>query len=110
MKKLYVVNLKEDIGHDNLKELFSEFGPVSDVKICIDEETGQPISNIEVYLPQSDRTGVTDANGVVYFNIVPLHYSPVVEVQVNHDYYTHNAFTVTMVSETLVQDNMSVTS
>ena len=40
-KKLYAVNLKEDIRHEALKELFSEFGAVSDVKICIDEETGQ---------------------------------------------------------------------
>ena len=40
-KKLYVVNLKEDIRHEVLKALFSEFGVVSDVKICIDEQTGQ---------------------------------------------------------------------
>ena len=40
-KKLYVVNLNEDVGKDTLKNLFSDYGTVCDVKICVDEDTGQ---------------------------------------------------------------------
>lgn len=41
-KKLYVGNLSYEVAEDDLRELFSSYGEVEDVKIIIDRETGRP--------------------------------------------------------------------
>lgn len=41
MKKIFVGGLKEDLGEEELKMYFSEFGPVSSVAIILDRDTGK---------------------------------------------------------------------
>jgi RNA recognition motif-containing protein len=41
MKKLYVGNLSFSAQESEIREMFSEFGNVSDVKIITDRETGR---------------------------------------------------------------------
>ncbi|MCX2717371.1 RNA-binding protein [Helicobacter sp. MIT 21-1697] len=42
MKTLYVGNLVYAVTHDELKELFSQFGEVFSVKLINDRESGKP--------------------------------------------------------------------
>ncbi|BES95795.1 heterogeneous nuclear ribonucleoprotein [Nesidiocoris tenuis] len=41
VKKIFVGGLKEDLGEEELKMYFSEFGPVSSVAIILDRDTGK---------------------------------------------------------------------
>ena len=41
-KKLYVGNLSYKVTEDDLKDLFGEFGTVTEVNIITDRETGRP--------------------------------------------------------------------
>ena len=40
--KLYVGNLTYDIGENELQELFSPHGPITEVKLMVDRDTGKP--------------------------------------------------------------------
>ena len=42
MKKLYVGNLSYDVTKDELQELFTEFGSVSEATLITDRDTGRP--------------------------------------------------------------------
>ena len=41
-KKLYVGNLSYKVTEDDLKDLFGEFGSVTEVSVITDRETGRP--------------------------------------------------------------------
>ncbi len=41
-KKLYVGNLSYKVTEDDLKDLFAEFGSVTEVSVITDRETGRP--------------------------------------------------------------------
>ena len=42
MSKMYVGNLPFSAGEEELREAFGEFGPVSEVNLVMDRETGRP--------------------------------------------------------------------
>lgn len=61
-KKLYVGNLSYEVAEDDLRELFSSYGEVEDVKIIIDRETGRPRGFGFVTMVSSDAASkATDA-------------------------------------------------
>lgn len=61
-KKLYVGNLSYEVAEDDLRELFSSYGEVEDVKIIIDRETGRPRGFGFVTMTSSDAAAkATDA-------------------------------------------------
>jgi len=61
-KKLYVGNLSYEVAEDDLRELFSSYGNVEDVKIIIDRETGRPRGFGFVTMSSSDAASkATDA-------------------------------------------------
>ena len=41
-KKIYVGNLSYKVTEDDLKDLFGEFGTVSEINVITDRETGRP--------------------------------------------------------------------
>ena len=41
-KKIYVGNLSYKVTEDDLKDLFKEFGTVTEVNVITDRETGRP--------------------------------------------------------------------
>ena len=41
-KKIYVGNLSYKVTEDDLKDLFAEFGSVTEVNVITDRETGRP--------------------------------------------------------------------
>lgn len=41
-KKIYVGNLSYKVTEDDLKDLFAEFGAVTEVNVITDTETGRP--------------------------------------------------------------------
>lgn len=42
MSKMYVGNLPFSAGEDELREAFGQYGPVSEVSLVMDRETGRP--------------------------------------------------------------------
>ena len=41
-KKIYVGNLSYKVTEDDLKDLFAEFGTVTEINVITDRETGRP--------------------------------------------------------------------
>ncbi len=41
-KKIYVGNLSYKVTEDDLKELFGEFGAITEINVITDRETGRP--------------------------------------------------------------------
>jgi RNA recognition motif-containing protein len=52
---IYVGSLSYDVTENELKDLFSEFGDVSSVKIIEDRDTGRPKGFAFVEMPNQDE-------------------------------------------------------
>lgn len=81
-KKLYVGNLSYEVAEDDLRELFSSYGEVEDVKIIIDRETGRPRGFGFVTMTSSDAASkATEALNGQSFRTRTLTVNPAREEQ-----------------------------
>ena len=64
-KRLYVGNLPYSISEDDLRELFSEVGPVESVKLIIDRDTGRSkgFAFVEMTADEAAERAITELNG-----------------------------------------------
>ncbi len=63
--KLYVGNLTYDITDNDLQELFAPHGPVTEVKLVQDRETGKPrgFAFVTMATPEGAQAAVQALNG-----------------------------------------------
>ncbi len=63
--KLYIGNLHYDIGDDELREIFSEFGPVASAKVIIDNTSGRSrgFGFVEFDDPTVGKAAIASTNG-----------------------------------------------
>ena len=64
-KKLYVGNLSYKVTEDDLKDLFGEFGSVTEVNVITDRETGRPRGFAFVEMDSDDEAtkAINSLNG-----------------------------------------------
>ncbi len=64
-KKIYVGNLSYKVTEDDLKDLFGEFGAVSEVNVITDRETGRPRGFAFVEMDSDDEAtkAINSLNG-----------------------------------------------
>ena len=55
MTSIYVGNLAHEATEDDLRKVFGEFGPVSNVSIIMDRETGRPRGFAFVEMPDGNQ-------------------------------------------------------
>lgn len=65
MNKIYVGNLSYDITNDDLTDFFSSYGPIRDIKLIRDRDTGKlkGFGFIEFEDKNAAQTAVETANG-----------------------------------------------
>jgi cold-inducible RNA-binding protein len=65
MNNIYVGNLSYSTTEATLRELFSEFGEVTSVKVITDKLTGNPrgFAFVEMASPEEAKTAIAELNG-----------------------------------------------
>jgi RNA recognition motif-containing protein len=64
-KKIYVGNLSYKVTEDDLKDLFAEFGTVTEINVITDRETGRPRGFAFVEMESDDEAtkAINSLNG-----------------------------------------------
>jgi len=64
-KKIYVGNLSYKVTEDDLKDLFAEFGTVTEINVITDRETGRPRGFAFVEMDSDDEAtkAINSLNG-----------------------------------------------
>ena len=64
-KKLYIGNLSYKVSEDDLKDLFQEFGTVTEVKVITDRDTGRPrgFAFVEMESDDDAAKAISSLNG-----------------------------------------------
>lgn len=64
-KKIYVGNLSYKVTEDDLKDLFGEFGAVTEINVITDRETGRPRGFAFVEMDSDDEAtkAINSLNG-----------------------------------------------
>ena len=66
MKNIYVGNLSFDTTSDNLKEIFSEYGPVERAQVATDRDTGRSRGFGFVEMRAGGEEAIAALNGAEY--------------------------------------------
>ena len=64
-KKIYVGNLSYKVTEDDLKDLFAEFGTITEINVITDRETGRPRGFAFVEMESDDEAtkAINSLNG-----------------------------------------------